>query len=79
VPSWLPFKGVVIIIVSGELWKSNGRRSCHSKEEAWWLADTVLRCLVKASHRIKMNNIKATKDIIDPIDEMTFHFIMASG
>lgn len=82
---WLPFMemlfnyGVVIITVSGELWKSSGRRSCHSKEEAWCVAEIVLRCLVSASHRIKINIRSATKEIIDPIEEITFHFVIASG
>lgn len=77
--NWLPLKGVVITIVSGELWKSSGRRSCHSRDDDWCLAQMVLRWLVRASHTIKMNNKSATKEIIDPIDEITFHFIMASG
>lgn len=32
-----------------------------------------------ASQIIKMNIISAVKESIDPIDEITFHFIKASG
>ena len=44
----------------------------------WGLAITV-RCAAKASQIITMNIIKATNEIIAPIDEITFHLIMASG
>lgn len=37
------------------------------------------RCAAKASHTIKMNIIRAVKDNMDPIDEITFHFMKASG
>jgi hypothetical protein len=42
------------------------------------LAITV-RCLANASHKIKINSIKAVNDRRDPIDDTTFHFINASG
>lgn len=44
----------------------------------WGLAITV-RCAAKASQIITMNIIKAMNEIIAPIDEITFHLIMASG
>jgi hypothetical protein len=39
----------------------------------------TLRCEAKASHKMKMNSISAVKDNRDPIEEITFHFINASG
>jgi len=44
----------------------------------WGLAITV-RCLAKASHKMKIKSISAVNDRRDPIDEITFHFIKASG
>lgn len=44
----------------------------------WGLA-TTLRCVAKASHKIKINSISATNDRRDPRDETTFHFVKASG
>lgn len=37
------------------------------------------RCDAKASQIMKINIIRAVNDSIDPIDEITFHFINASG
>lgn len=31
------------------------------------------------SHKIKMNRSRATNDIIDPLDDTTFHFVNLSG
>lgn len=53
--------------------------SCHSSEDGWWLDEMVLRWLDKASHTIKINKRSAMNDNIDPIEEITFHFIIASG
>lgn len=39
----------------------------------------TVRCEAKASHKMKINNISAVNDNSDPIDEITFHFIKASG
>lgn len=65
--------------VSGLLWKSRGRRSCHSSDVGWLLAEITPRCAVKASHKIKMNRRRAIKEIIDPMEEITFHLVIASG
>ena len=65
--------------MSGRLWKSNGRVSCHSKAVVWLAKEITPRCLTKASHRMKININKAVKEIIEPIDEMIFHLAYASG
>lgn len=41
--------------------------------------EIILRWEAKASHKIKINSIKATKDSSDPNEDTTFHFIKASG
>jgi hypothetical protein len=43
-----------------------------------WL-DTTLRWDANASHRMKINNIRAINESKDPIDDTTFHFMNASG
>jgi hypothetical protein len=71
---------VVINPVSGRLWKSNGRASLvHSIDDGICGLATILRCLTKASHKMKINRRSATKDIIAPIDDRTFHLVNASG
>jgi len=37
------------------------------------------RCEAKASHTMKINIISAVNDNSDPNDEITFHFMKASG
>ena len=70
----------MIIPVSLRLWKSNGRvGSDHSMAEGMWGLEITLRCEAKASHRMKINNIRATNERSDPNDDTTFHFIKASG
>ena len=44
-----------------------------------WIGANTDRCDAKASHSIKINKTKAVKEIIDPIDEITFHVINLSG
>jgi len=70
---------VVINGCSGILWKSGGVRSCHSSEVARWDETIIGRWAAKASHRMKMNSRRATKEIIDPMDDTTFHLVKASG
>lgn len=43
-----------------------------------WL-DRTGRWEAKASQMMKINMIRAVNDSIDPMDEITFHFIKASG
>lgn len=71
--------GVVIIEVSGGLWKSNGRVSCHSIADGWWCDEITFRCATNLSHRMKMKRRRAIKEIIDPREEITFHLVNASG
>jgi len=69
----------IITPVSSRLWNPSGRELCHSIDDGMWYLDTTLRCVAKASHKIKMKNISAVNDSRDPIDETTFHIIKASG
>jgi len=70
---------MVIIPVSLRLWKSKGKLSLHSIADGIWGLEITVRCEAKASHKMKINNISAVNDNSDPIDEITFHFIKASG
>jgi hypothetical protein len=71
--------GIVIIPVSGMLWKSSGSVSLHSIAEGMCGLAITLRCAASASQIMKMNPISATNAIIAPIEEITFHTIIASG
>jgi hypothetical protein len=51
----------------------------HSKEVGIWALATTPRCDANLSHKIKINSMRATNDIRDPIDDTTFHLIRASG
>jgi len=74
------YLGYVMIPVSLKLWKSRGRiGSDHSRADDMWGLEITLRCEAKASHKIKINSINATKDRRDPNDDTTFHFMKASG
>lgn len=44
-----------------------------------WVVEITGRCEAKASHKIKIKYKRATKEIIEPIDETTFHLTYASG
>jgi hypothetical protein len=68
-----------MIPVSSRLWNPRGRTSYHSIDDGMCCLDRTGRWEANASHRIKINMIKAIKDSIDPMDEITFHFINASG
>jgi hypothetical protein len=41
--------------------------------------NTTLRWEEKASHKMKINSIKATNDSKDPNEDTTFHIMKASG
>ena len=71
--------GEVTIPVSGWLWISKGRSSCHSKEVGMWEEEIILRWDTKASQRRKIKNRREIKEIIAPIEETTFQGIYTSG
>ena len=71
--------GITITPVSLKLWKSRGRISDHSIDDDIFCLAKTDRWEEKASHRIKIKNIRAVNERSDPIDETTFHFINASG
>jgi hypothetical protein len=41
--------------------------------------EITVRCDANASQIIKINIISATNDIRDPMEEIVFHFVNASG
>jgi len=53
--------------------------SCHSRDVGWWEEEMTGRWATNDSHKMKINSNSATNDIIDPIDEITFHLVNASG
>jgi len=53
--------------------------SFHSIDVDIWVLEITPRCEENASHKMKMNNIRAKNDRRDPNEETTFHFINASG
>lgn len=53
--------------------------SVHSMAVGKWGLVITLRCDAKASHKMKMNNRRATNDSSDPKEETTFHLVNASG
>ena len=59
--------------VSGLLWKSDGTTLSHSNIELKWELQITGRWEIKASHVITIKKITATKEIKEPIDEITFH------
>jgi hypothetical protein len=44
-----------------------------------WDLEITDRCEAKASHRIKINIIKAINESSEPIEDTTFHLVNASG
>jgi hypothetical protein len=68
-----------MIPVSLRLWKSRGKISLHSIDVGKCGLEIIVRCAENASQIIKMNINRATNDSSEPIDEITFHFIKASG
>lgn len=65
--------------VSSCLWNLKGVRSFHSKEEGMCPEEITPRWAAKASHRRKIKKSSATKEIIEPTLDTTFHLVYASG
>lgn len=65
--------------VIGELWWSGGSLFFHSKDGDRCDVEITPRWQIKASHSMKMNRRRATKDIVDPNVDTTFHDVNASG
>lgn len=51
----------------------------HSNLEDMWRDHISGRWAIKASHRIKINPIKATKEIAEPMDDKAFHCMYMSA
>ena len=67
--------GTVTTTVSGWLWKSRGRMSCHSMDVGICPEEISPRCDANASHKRKIKKRRATKETIEPILDTTFHFV----
>jgi len=71
---------VEITTVSLCVWKGEGVRCSHSN-----LADKLIegeikgRWAIKASHKIKIKYKVATKEAVEPKEEITFHCMNVSG
>lgn len=61
------------------MWNPNGRVFCHSMLVGMWDLVIIGRWAANASQMMKMNIIRAVNDNMDPMDEITFHFMKASG
>lgn len=53
--------------------------SFHSIDDDRLIGVMMARCEVNASHNKKINIIKAINEIIEPIEETTFHVVNESG
>jgi hypothetical protein len=53
--------------------------SFHSIDDDMCGLAITVRCAAKASQMITINIIKATNEMIAPIEEITFQLIIASG
>lgn len=51
----------------------------HSLDWGVFVVATTPRWEENASHNMKINKVRLTKEIMDPIDETTFHFVIVSG
>ena len=65
--------------VSDILWKSSGNTSLHSIADGMCGLAIILRWAASASQMMKINARSATNDTIAPTEEITFHFVIASG
>lgn len=70
---------LIIKPVSLRLWKSSGKMSLHSIDDGICCLEIIVRWLAKASQVIKINISNAVNERSEPIDEITFHFMNASG
>ena len=62
-----------------QLWSAGGKLCSHSREVGKKREKSTGRALTKASHTIIMKPRTAINEIVDPIDETTFHGVYASG
>lgn len=60
-------------------WWLCGKISCHSRLDERLKVKTTGRWENKASQIRKMKNSRDTKETTDPIEEITFHNMYASG
>lgn len=69
----------LISVVAGIPWKETGNTGAHSRAVGICLVDTTPRWETNISHKINIKYNKETKDIVDPIEDNTCHFINTSG
>lgn len=61
------------------MWSSGGRAWIHSIEDLWYDENKAGRPAMNLSHTIKIMNTTEIKEIIDPIEEIVFQAVYASG
>jgi hypothetical protein len=61
------------------LCSAGGKFCSHSTEFLVCVGNRIIRLAVILSHMINRNIITLTNEIVDPIDEMIFHVVYASG
>ena len=62
------------------MWKGEGERCSHSSAALIEIEGEIIgRCERRASQRIKIKYKVATKDAVEPNEEITFHSIKVSG
>lgn len=61
------------------VWFDGGYEWFHSRLGDIKNLNKIVRCDINASQIIKMNIIIDKNEIIDPIDEITFHDVYISG
>lgn len=65
--------------ISSELWKSKGKRSCHSKELQEKSPATTLRLVASLSTVIVINKQTPTNLMVEPKEEIKFQVLIESG
>lgn len=61
------------------MWSSGGSACTHSIEDSWYDENKAGRLLIILSQRIKIIKTTATSEIIEPMEEIMFHDVYASG
>jgi len=58
-----------------KVWSAGGRLCCHSIEVGRKRENITGRPEIRASQTIRTNPITAIREIVDPIEDTTFHVV----
>lgn len=61
------------------VWSDGGVLLCHSTEGDKFIVNIIERCLIIASHKMKIMNSTAINEIEDPRDDNIFQDVKESG